>query len=61
MTTPTAPRLADPSFWHQSLAERMAEFAQIRETGPFATGDPQFIGDREPLGALLEAASSSRP
>ena len=26
--------IADPSFWHQPLADRMAQFAQIREQGP---------------------------
>ncbi|MEO6627678.1 MAG: cytochrome P450 [Aquihabitans sp.] len=29
------PDISDPSFWHQSLEERMAGFAQIRETAPF--------------------------
>ncbi len=28
-------RLIDPSFWHQPLADRMLEFAEIRELGPF--------------------------
>jgi cytochrome P450 len=28
-------RLIDPGFWHQPLADRMAEFAEIRELGPF--------------------------
>lgn len=32
MTT-SAHRLVDPTFWHQPLAERMAEFAEIREIG----------------------------
>ena len=26
-------RLADPIFWHQSLGERMAQFAELREQG----------------------------
>lgn len=36
MTTPTnqrADRLADPTFWHQPLDDRMIEFAEIRELG----------------------------
>ncbi len=32
--TADANRLVDPSFWHQQLAPRMAEFAEIRELGP---------------------------
>ncbi|MDH3706275.1 MAG: cytochrome P450 [Acidimicrobiia bacterium] len=30
-----ARRLIEPSFWHQPLADRMLEFAAIRELGPF--------------------------
>ena len=28
-------RIIDPSFWHQTLEDRMAEFAEIRELGAF--------------------------
>ena len=31
----TDARLTDPQFWRQPLADRMAAFAEIRETGPF--------------------------
>lgn len=31
--TPSAARLIEPSFWTQTLEDRMAEFAQIRELG----------------------------
>ena len=31
--------IADPGFWHQPLADRMAQFAEIRELGPFAKVD----------------------
>ena len=27
--------ITDPAFWHLPLAERMARFAELRETGPF--------------------------
>ena len=33
MTVPPS-RLAEPTFWHQQLDERMAQFAEIREHGP---------------------------
>ena len=29
------PDISDPTFWHQSLEDRMAGFAQIRESAPF--------------------------
>ena len=32
-------RLIDPGFWHQPLADRMLEFAEIRELGPFVPVD----------------------
>mgnify|MGYP001815648715 CR=1 FL=1 len=32
--TITASRLAEATFWHQPLDERMAQFAEIRELGP---------------------------
>ena len=32
--TASAYRLVEPEFWHQPLAPRMAEFAEIRELGP---------------------------
>ncbi len=32
----TNPRLIDPHFWRQPLADRMREFIPIREAGPFA-------------------------
>ncbi len=32
----TIPRLTDPAFWRQPLADRMREFIPIREAGPFA-------------------------
>ena len=32
----TAQAIADPDFWHQPLRHRMAQFADIRELGPFA-------------------------
>ena len=32
----TATRLIDPMFWRLPLADRMAEFVEIRERGPFA-------------------------
>jgi cytochrome P450 len=31
------PRLIDPAFWRQPLADRMADFVEIRERGPFAS------------------------
>ena len=34
-----AQRLIDPAFWHQPLADRMLEFAEIRELGPFVPID----------------------
>ena len=41
---PTSPsRLADPTFWHQSLDARMTQFAEIRELGaivPFEADNP---------------------
>ena len=42
MTIP-ASRLAEPTFWHQPLDERMAQFAEIRELGavlPIETHNP---------------------
>jgi cytochrome P450 len=33
--TLTAQKIADPGFWHQPLSDRMAQFAVLREQGPF--------------------------
>src|SRR5690348_11482422 len=30
------PSIGDPAFWHQPLAERMAQFGLLRERSPFA-------------------------
>src|SRR3546814_15138874 len=35
MTAPIDSPLAQPSFWTLPLEERMAQFAEIREEGPF--------------------------
>ncbi len=35
MPTPTTAQLVDPEFWRLPLAERMARFAELRETAPF--------------------------
>ncbi len=35
MPVPTSSRLIEPSFWHQSLDARMAEFAELRDASPF--------------------------
>jgi cytochrome P450 len=40
--------IADPAFWHQPLADRMSQFAEIREQGPFVpvqTFDPMTQSD----------------
>jgi cytochrome P450 len=33
--TAELPTIADPAFWHQPLSARMAQFAPLRERGPF--------------------------
>ena len=41
--------ITDPAFWHLPLAERMALFAELRETGPFVPrphGEPDDRGAR---------------
>jgi methyl-branched lipid omega-hydroxylase len=35
LSTTTAQALTDSAFWHQPLSDRMAQFAEIREGGPF--------------------------
>ncbi|MBK5223084.1 MAG: cytochrome P450 [Acidimicrobiia bacterium] len=35
MTVISPQRLAEPAFWHQPLADRMLEFADLRAQGPF--------------------------
>jgi cytochrome P450 len=48
MTT-TRPLLSEPAFWRRPLEERMADFAELREVGPFTeaevtnplTGEPE--------------------
>jgi cytochrome P450 len=49
MTTPTQSPLADAMFWRLPLAERMAGFAEIRETAPFVPVefDNPMSGERE--------------
>ncbi len=46
--------LADPSFWHQPLSERMAQFATIREHGAFVPVefDNPMTGERESFDAV---------
>ncbi len=39
MDTQIEPRLVEPSFWALPLHERMAQFAEIREQGPFVPGE----------------------
>ncbi len=48
--TLTAQTIADPEFWHQPLAERMAQFAVLREEGPFlrvTVPDPLTMSDED--------------
>jgi cytochrome P450 len=48
--TPIAQTIADPEFWHQPLADRMAQFAVLREQGPFlpvTVPDPLTMSDEE--------------
>lgn len=42
-------RLIEPDFWHQPLADRMVEFARIREEGPFVPVEfhNELIGEDE--------------
>ena len=49
MDSDTAARLIDPMFWRQPLADRMAEFVEIRERGPFAAAsfDNPLTGETE--------------
>jgi cytochrome P450 len=47
----TGPSLAEPAFWRRPLADRMADFAVLREQGPFVpaattnplTGEPEHF------------------
>jgi methyl-branched lipid omega-hydroxylase len=52
--TLTAQTIADPEFWHQPLAERMAQFAVLREQGPFlrATVPDPLTGGEEDFFAV---------
>ncbi len=54
METQVEPRLVEPSFWTLPLAERMAQFAEIREQGPFVLGefDNPLTGERERFWAV---------
>ncbi len=36
-------RLIEPEFWHQPLQDRMAEFAELREIGPFVYAEAENI------------------
>lgn len=47
-------RIIDPTFWHQTLEARMAEFADIRELGPFlpVQVDNPLIGAHETFYAI---------
>ncbi len=47
-------RIIDPTFWHQSLEDRMTEFAAIRELGPFLSIEIEnpLIGAAESFYAL---------
>ena len=55
---PTAMSISDPAFWHQPLAERMAQFAELRETGPFvrATVVNAMLGTTEDFYAVTRYA-----
>jgi cytochrome P450 len=67
MAIDTAARLLDPEFWHLPLAERMAEFAEIREQGPFAAAsfDNPLTGETETFHVVTRYADvveiSKRP
>lgn len=60
-------RLTEPSFWKQPLIDRMAEFATIREDGPFveARFDNELSGQTETFHAVVQHAAiveiSKRP
>ena len=41
MTSPSESPLTKPSFWQLPLAERMAQFAELREQGPFLPAETQ--------------------
>ncbi len=58
MATETGAPLLDPSFWLQPLEERMAQFAEIRETGPFApaTWENPMTGETETFYAVTRFA-----
>jgi methyl-branched lipid omega-hydroxylase len=49
MSSNAEARLIDPSFWRQPLGDRMAEFAEIREEGPFTavSFDNPMTGETE--------------
>jgi methyl-branched lipid omega-hydroxylase len=57
MTT-TGPSLAEGAFWRRPLAERMADFAAMREAGPFtpATNLNILSGEHEPFYAVTRYA-----
>jgi cytochrome P450 len=67
MTVEPNPRLTDPLFWQQSLTDRMAEFAEIRELGPFVPGlaENRMTGQPDPFWAVTRYAEvveiSKRP
>jgi methyl-branched lipid omega-hydroxylase len=67
MDSDTAARLIDLEFWRQPLADRMAEFAQIREQGPFAGAsfDNPMTGETEHFNVVTRYAEvveiSKRP
>ena len=57
MTT-TGPSLAEPAFWRRPLAERMADFAVMREEArsPYAVTDNLLTGLDEPFYAVTRYA-----
>ena len=54
----TVPDISDPAFWRQSLEDRMAAFAVLREAGPFArfTVPNVLNGEDEPFYAVTRHA-----
>ena len=42
-------QLGDPQFWRRPLAERMADFAVMREAGPFTRAQTTNVLGPEPL------------
>ncbi len=67
MNVPVSSRLVDPSFWHQPLDARMAEFASMREASPFtkASFPNEMTGETETFFAVTRYADvieiSKRP